>query len=80
MIERKREKAERRSKVGRIRKDGSRVSWQDYTPDLARTMPMQNGEVLAMDDGCTVERRGDRLRWIEPAALLSQLEDHQQAA
>jgi hypothetical protein len=70
MTRRQREKRERRLEVGRVREDGSRVSWQDYTPSFAASMPMENGEMLLMPDGCSVQRRGDRLRWVEPAALL----------
>lgn len=79
MIRRKHEKATRRNEVGRIRKDGSRVSWQDYTPGYP--IALTNGETLTMADGCTVERRGDRVRWIEPAALLlAKLKGEQAAA
>lgn len=67
---RRHEKRARRQEVGRVRKDGSRVSWQDYTPYYAAAMPMENGEVLMMTDGCSIERRGDRVRWVEPAALV----------
>jgi hypothetical protein len=70
MMTRRREKRARRLEVGRVRKDGSRVSWQDYTPSFAAALPMENGEMLIMEDGCSVQRRGDRVRWVEPAALL----------
>jgi hypothetical protein len=66
----KRERRARRQEIGRARNDGSQVSWQWYRPgDFGG---LANNEMLIMDDGCSVQRRGDRLRWVEPAALLQE--------
>ena len=55
-------------------RDGSRVFWADYLPDSAACPVLEDGETLRMHDGCRVTRRGDRVKWVEPAWLLMKLE------
>ena len=54
--------------------DGSRVFWTDYLPDSGACPTLDDGETLRMEDGCTVLRRGDRVKWVEPAWLLMKIE------
>ncbi len=63
--------------AGRAGKNGSRVSWEPYNP--AAFGELRQNEVLTMDDGCTAERRGDWLRWVEPAALVQEIRERRAA-
>ncbi len=63
--------------AGKVRKNGSRVSWEPYSPHSFGEMT--NNEMLVMHDGCSVQRRGDWLRWIEPAALVTKERETREA-
>lgn len=53
--------------------DGSRVWWSDYMPDSFCPV-LADGETWTMPDGSTATRKGDRVKWAEPAWLLKRME------
>jgi len=51
--------------AGRVRKNGTRVSWEPYSPGQFGGIELN--EMLMIAPGCSVQRRGDWLRWIDSA-------------
>ena len=59
-----------------MRKNGSRVSWEPYRSDAVGEFALN--EMRVTHDGCSAQRRGDWIKWIEPAPLVRrEREEHE---